>query len=467
MGVAVIAFWLRVTGEIRGLENDLFWHLDVGRWILAHHAVPTRDIYSWTAAGRPWLDQEWLGEALLAKLFASGGARALFALHWLLLAAIFLVLLAIYRAAGTEFGLAAVGALVSSLLLFGVFTLRLQVFSVLGLAITVRVLQAWWLEDRIPAWAWAYPAWVVLWANLHGGGAIIGPATLAIALAIEFLARRRNQVKRLAILASVSAICLLANPAGVRLLAYSIQTLADPRVRAMNAAVMEWQPFNLHDQPFQYLLAYLGWLLAVGWICKIRVSRSQLAVAGVWVAFGLTAMRNVPLAIVGSAPLAAAILARSQQSLGSWPWGRKLVVLLYSLAFMALTVLPAVALLRQGRIENGNEFPSARAIAALRRDCRDCRLLNYYDWGGIISFLAYPEVKVFVDGRQYLFGPRIMAAHDTMIWTRPGWQADLAHYRIDAVFVPSRTPLVRALARNPAWKILFAGPESALLVRQS
>ncbi len=467
MGVAVIAFWLRVTGQIRGIENDLFWHLDVGRWILAHHAVPTRDIYSWTAAGRRWLDQEWLGEALLAKLFASGGARALFALHWLLLAAIFLGLLSVYRAAGAEFGLAAIGALVSSLLLFGVFTLRLQVFSVLGLVLTVRVLQAWWSDGRIPGWAWFFPAWVVLWANLHGGGAIIGPATLAIALSVEVLARRRDRIGPLAILAAVSAACLLINPAGVRLIAYSLRTLGDPRVRAMNAAVMEWQPFDLHDQPFQFLLAYLGWLLVTGWSGKVRVPRSQLAVAVVWGAFGLTAMRNVPLAIVGSAPLAATLLARCQESLGAWPRGRKLAVVLYSLALVGMNVIPAAALLRQGRIENGSAFPSPRAIAALKRDCRDCRLLNYYDWGGIISFLAYPEVKVFIDGRQYLFGPRLMAAHDSMIWTEPGWRSDLARYRIDAVFVPARLPLVRALAKNPAWKIRYAGPESALIVRES
>ncbi len=48
------------------VDPDMLWHIVVGNWILANHAIPTVDIYSFTAAGRPWVAHEWLSEVILA-----------------------------------------------------------------------------------------------------------------------------------------------------------------------------------------------------------------------------------------------------------------------------------------------------------------------------------------------------------------------------------------------------------------
>ncbi len=44
-------------------DNSFFTHLATGRLILAH-GIPRHDVYSFTAAGEPWVVQSWLASLL-------------------------------------------------------------------------------------------------------------------------------------------------------------------------------------------------------------------------------------------------------------------------------------------------------------------------------------------------------------------------------------------------------------------
>ena len=57
-------------------DPDSHWHVTVGNWILAHGAVPTVDVYSFTFAGQPWIAKEWLSQVLLALAYDAGGLGA-------------------------------------------------------------------------------------------------------------------------------------------------------------------------------------------------------------------------------------------------------------------------------------------------------------------------------------------------------------------------------------------------------
>src|ERR1700737_3440945 len=60
-------------------DPDTYLHITVGRWIIAHGAVPHHGIFSGTMAQAPWVAHEWLGEALLAWLFDTFGWAGLVA----------------------------------------------------------------------------------------------------------------------------------------------------------------------------------------------------------------------------------------------------------------------------------------------------------------------------------------------------------------------------------------------------
>ena len=48
-------------------------HVRTGEWILAHHAAPKKDLFSFSMQGRAWCDWEWLSDALYAFLYRWNG----------------------------------------------------------------------------------------------------------------------------------------------------------------------------------------------------------------------------------------------------------------------------------------------------------------------------------------------------------------------------------------------------------
>ena len=54
-------------------DPDTQWHVAVGRWIVAHGAVPWTDLFSHTFAGQPWIAKEWASQVVLFAVHAGAG----------------------------------------------------------------------------------------------------------------------------------------------------------------------------------------------------------------------------------------------------------------------------------------------------------------------------------------------------------------------------------------------------------
>ncbi len=67
----VITIFLAIAGwhaNLSGIsDNSFFCHLRIGQWIL-DHGIPHADIFSFTAAGTPWVAESWLADLLYAVL---------------------------------------------------------------------------------------------------------------------------------------------------------------------------------------------------------------------------------------------------------------------------------------------------------------------------------------------------------------------------------------------------------------
>jgi hypothetical protein len=73
---------------------DLFWQLKTGELILQSRSIPRADVFSFTAAGQPWVVQEWLAEVLFFLLFSRVSPEALVFLKASVIALAFLLVLA-------------------------------------------------------------------------------------------------------------------------------------------------------------------------------------------------------------------------------------------------------------------------------------------------------------------------------------------------------------------------------------
>src|SRR5690348_18482444 len=102
---AVSLAWLVFTAVActtsRLLMLDTFASLAAGREI-AQHGVPHTEVLTWAAHGRPWIDQQWLGQWLFYQAYRLGGYPAVGALSALSIALAFGVLRSKERRVGKE-----------------------------------------------------------------------------------------------------------------------------------------------------------------------------------------------------------------------------------------------------------------------------------------------------------------------------------------------------------------------------
>src|SRR6185295_11612284 len=62
LGVLFAFLFIQPLG--REIDPDFWWHLRTGDLIF-HSGIPRHDVFSWSAAGAPWVAHEWLGETII------------------------------------------------------------------------------------------------------------------------------------------------------------------------------------------------------------------------------------------------------------------------------------------------------------------------------------------------------------------------------------------------------------------
>jgi len=97
-------------------------------------------------------------------------------------------------------------------------------------------------------------------------------------------------------------------------------------------------------------------------------------------------------------------------------------------------------------------------------------MYNDYTWGGFLIFSAYPDYKVFADGRA--LDEEVSALADAILKAQSGWKQDLDAYGINFILIPPVykesgyiVPLSIALAEEPEWELVYLRNNSALYVK--
>ena len=74
-------------------EPDLWWQIKTGDWILEHHEVPKKDVFSFTFEGKPWVNIKWGSEVLFASVAKAFGPECIFLIQLLVSCLLVYVLL--------------------------------------------------------------------------------------------------------------------------------------------------------------------------------------------------------------------------------------------------------------------------------------------------------------------------------------------------------------------------------------
>jgi len=434
-------------------DNDLWVHLFLGRRLLGGAGLPRVDDLSYTAAGQPWVDHEWLSQVGLAAIYESAGATWLW-LFKLLLALVGAGLLWRSTASVTRrtWVRGAVIALVVAAAARG-FAVRPQIFSYCAVAALLSWLD--WLAVRRRGSALAPLAIVfavfVLWANLHGAF-IVGLGILGLFAVLPLPGGPRWRWAMPAV--AVAAACV--TPYGPWLFTYIVGELGVPH------PLSEWQavhPFDPAQRPFVLLfvavaatLPFARWLGGAPW-------RAALLAITAFLAF--RHQRHVPLfAICAARPLADQVDAAWQRLSSraafrlSRPARALLAVGLLAVAVAQMGLLGRRLLADPGGIAFvAEDYPVGAVRFAAARGLSG-NLALPLDWGGYVLWHLAPDVKVSMDGRfATVYPAHVVATNFDYFADIPGDEGArlLTEYPTQYVLAPTGWSLPRRDTLHPLY----------------
>jgi hypothetical protein len=444
-----------LTGNRTLLDVDTYWHIAVGQSIIAHHALPYVDTYSFTKTGQPWISSSWLSQVIFAQAYALAGWTGPVVLTASAIASTFAALVWIMSKRFAPMHAVFVGAS-AALISMGHFLARPHI-----LVLPVMLAWAWTLvsasdHKRAPSF-WALPL-MVLWANLHGsfvlGIVLVAPFGLDALWNAEAAERRSLAVRWAAFaVATVAAACLTPYGWNSILAAQKILSLGD----AMSL-IPEWQPVNF-AQPKFFELSVLVCVAAI-LMSGIKLSPPRILLVAGFLYMALSHVRNIEVFAV-FVPLLVAKPLAEQWHVAPSPQMRP------SRSGVALLVLLlGVFVFTIGSSWRFTPAPDWTPSAAIQflKDHKAKRILNSPGFGG---YLITQGVPTFVDGRAELYGaPYIVDAFRGL----PLKNVDvflglLDKYQIDATLLSPSTPAASLLDRLPGWKRVYADDKAVIHMR--
>lgn len=442
---------------------DLTYHLRAGGEILATAAIPTTDTWTFTAAGQPWVDQQWGAQVVLALVERLGSWTGLVLFRALLTAVIFGSVLAVARRRGLDARTAALLTIAAFLVAAPAMALRPQLLGMACFAVVLLLV----VDRRAhPGRLWLVPLVVAVWANLHGSF-FLGPLVVGLAW-LEDVHDRVPSPHRTLVAAAVSALAAIATPSGPWVWAYAVGLSANPEV---TARITEWQPTSVRDVPG---LLFFGSVAAIA----VLIARRGLATPWptlAWLAafflIGVYAQRGIawwPLAavaaIAGTLIPAAADPARLDP-----PTMRRLnTVIAGALVLVGVTLLPVWRPIDPGtRAPVGVLTDAPPGVTAALRDIArpGDRVFNPQPWGSWFEY-ALPELTYAIDSRIEFFPPAVWDDYEWVSAGVDGWERILDDWAVTIVVVrDDMTPFASRL-RSAGWSEVFRDASGAVMVRR-
>ncbi|HET6149799.1 MAG TPA: hypothetical protein VFH68_19830 [Polyangia bacterium] len=458
-------------------ESDLFFRLAAGREILAHHAIPARNLFSFTAPDFPDLDASWLFEVGAAALFRAGGFPAVVIGKALCVAATAALAFRLGRRRGAGPVAAALAVAAALVVMQERLVERPHIFSFAGEIAVLLALEH--LESSGDA-APLRPRWragaalllgVALWANLHAG-VFVAPVLLLLYALGAVADRRAGLAVPAAALALLSLAAMLATPLGPGLFRYLALHVTIPRLHPID----EFRAVSPESDGALLVYATAA-LVAAGLVW--RAQRDDVGLRRILPVLGLALLAARAIRFGADFALCAAPLLAAAAT----PLGERLRVLLPSwlrargpaagaaLLLIGLALGPRIAGARQGRPFADIDLDrSALPLDAIRfadeNGVRD-RMYNDFEIGSYLVFEGYPRHRVFIDPRLPAYPPdlhRLLGRTDV---DRAEWDRAMERYGVHSALLAYAGLNRRVSWWDPArWALIYRQHDARVFVRR-
>lgn len=451
-------------------DPDLWMHLRAGALMVMTHDVPRHDLFSFALNGAPWVDHEWLFQLVAFSIFSVLGSAGLIFFKGLIGAETMIFL---YRSAAARAESLPVRAFVflfsSAVVVCLGFTVRPQIFTLLGCAFIVFVLEC---KKKFLD----YAPWILVpWSWFHGGFAAGAVLFGLIALGEAINGRPRGKMLANSILA-VGATAY--NPYGFALWGKVVDMLTGPN---LSRFIVEWRPFWASGVGlYRGIIVLFGILLVIAFAAddKRRLNASEWLLAAAGLAASILSVRHLLLLAILAVPVLALgfekLRLRSAKAAEPHPlvldlFGGAVCALFAVLAFWVFYEVPVREGVPLGALVYGEKEPGwltypKGAVEFLNARGFSGRVWSDATVGGYLVWHLRGS-RVFLDGRTDLYPVDVLTDYASAMAAAPGWEEILARRNPDLLLLPASAPLALAAVASDKWAAFYRDSDYVALAR--
>jgi hypothetical protein len=356
---------------------------------------------------------------------------------------------------------------------------RPHLFSLLFIIVYYRILDLYHYRNK--NYLYVLPLLMLGWVNLHGGfivGLVLAGIYLGGNLARLLAANidRSLASGKVVALASTLLACVLVsliNPYGYHILLFPLRLVSDKFIMDY---IGEFMSPNFHDTlPYRYLLFLTIGIFALS---GTRANIIELILIVLFTHMSLYSSRYIPLFAVVVSPIllrhADAWLESSDGKIARYLKTRaKAIALMDSSAKGHLWTIGAAALvftaLANGRIhfEFDDKVNPVAAVGFLKKQNLPGNMFNNDTFGDYLIYAAWPQYKVFVDGRSDMYGASRMKDYDKVMRPTAEWETVLNKYNINWIFDYAHSRLSTLLLSSQDWRLIYADKVAHIFVKNT
>jgi tetratricopeptide (TPR) repeat protein len=452
-------------------DYDLWFHLAIGKQILANLRIPQTELFVYPLLGTPGAYHEWGFEALLYFLYSHFGYWGISCLQGMVAGFLTVFLYLAVRNEGAREGL-------SLLFLAGLVTLvqfrfvyRPEIILYLFLAIEIYLLERF---SSTKKWKWLTPfpvlCMVLSWFHPSALLLLIVLSCYCAGFLWDWLMSRKiekKMVRALGLTIFFSILFACINPYGIRQLLLPILFSGE---KAYLVGVPEFAPMLDTVYKNRFILLVLFGLTPV---ISLKGGR-RIAYGLLFSIFGFLAFkyaRNLAmLAVVMYVPIVLSFQTLAEKS-------SQLSMALSKKPFPVIAAVLLIASLfsaagggRWGAGPADELFPVMSAQFMLEQRPKG-KIFNHYHTGNYLEWKLYPAYLVSIDGRHYT-ADKSLKLYEQVFWAEKGWEKVLMDYDAGTIITPgtnivtgSLVPLVLEMDADPSWSLAVIEPGAMLFIK--
>jgi len=472
-------------------NNDIWMHIKTGELIVKDMQIPRVDEYSYTVEGEVWLNHQWLSQVFYYIFYKLSGVNGVIFLQTIL---IFLAFLLFFQNIYKKDNYLVPIILLILVIVFSQerYLARPLVFSLFLFSVFLFILHNYKYRWTSRKWNLLYMLipLQILWVNLHGA-AIMGVFLVWAYIVGEFIDNRvrgdfKNgftikglKYKRLLYVGIILVISTGITPYGYEAILFPIKEFKEMHF------IYEWLP-SVHKDIFLNLMPYFRLFLLISivlFIFKGRLIPSAHIITFLCLLYlSLGSRRHVMLYAFAVGPYITQYLKfpafkKPPLYLKKFFIKAVSVVLILYLALLSKDIFTGEYYTKKGiflRFGLGRMGYPDEAVDFLVNSGLDGNMFNDYGSGCFLMWRLYPHKKVFIDGRNTIYGTKFIQENYIAPLINPAlFEGLVKKYDINYVFLHyalsfgNLVDVIPYLYYSKNWELVFFDDNVYIFVRNT